>query len=233
MTSGGERIVRSALVDRVPRDHEQPDVEFRRRRLVVAVALAVGATLLGFSLATRPGDALFYPLTLGVAIVWVVGAGLSGPLHLGYRQSGETLRRPILVPVVLGLLAGAVFIVGALIVREIGPLRDVVAHVLAHARRGNLALVAVLALLNGAAEEVFFRGALYAAIGRRHQVLVSTAIYALVTIATGNAMLVFAAVVMGAVWGMQRRATGGILAPLLTHVTWSAVMVLALPPLFA
>jgi hypothetical protein len=38
---------------------------------------------------------------------------------------------------------------------------------------------------------------------------------------------------MGALFGMQRRLTGGIQAPVLTHVTWSALMLRFLPPLFA
>jgi membrane protease YdiL (CAAX protease family) len=227
------RVVRPALVDAVPRDHRQGDGEFQRRRVVAAITLVVGATLLAFSLATAPGSSAFYPLTFSVAAVWVVGGLLSGPLHLGYRRAGASPRRPVLTPVVLGILAGATFIVGALIVREIGPLRDFVAHVLAHARKGNLTLVAGVTLLNGVGEEVFFRGALFAAIGRNHAVPISTAIYALVTVATGNPMLVFAAVVMGALFALQRRATGGILAPLLTHLVWSMIMLLALPPLFS
>jgi uncharacterized protein len=64
-------------------------------------------------------------------------------------------------------------------------------------------------------------------------VLASTGIYAVVTVATGNPMLVFAALTLGLVLGLQRRASGGILAPMLTHVTWSVIMLLALPPLFA
>jgi hypothetical protein len=31
---------------------------------------------------------------------------------------------------------------------------------------------------------------------------------------------------------LERRATGGVLAPMLTHVTWSLLMLLVLPPLF-
>jgi hypothetical protein len=31
---------------------------------------------------------------------------------------------------------------------------------------------------------------------------------------------------------LERRATGGVLAPILTHVVWTLVVLLALPPLF-
>jgi uncharacterized protein len=40
---------------------------------------------------------------------------------------------------------------------------------------------------------------------------------------------VVAAVALGLVFGLQRRASGGILAPLLTHLTWSAALLAALP----
>ena len=86
-------------------------------------------------------------------------------------------------------------------------------------------------LLNGAAEELFFRGAVYDAAGRR-AVPVSTAAYVLATSATRNPALVLASVVMGALFAAQRRSTGGIQAPLLTHLTWSALMLRFLPPLF-
>jgi membrane protease YdiL (CAAX protease family) len=46
-------------------------------------------------------------------------------------------------------------------------------------------------------------------------------------------VLVFAAVVLGTVVGLQRRASGGVLAPILTHITWSLSMLFVLPPIFA
>jgi uncharacterized protein len=230
VTSRLQRLVGAALIDRVPRDHQQTDRAVRRRRIVVAGALVAGSALLGLSLATRPGDAHFYPLLLGVAAVWVVGGVLSGPLHLGYLPFRGELRRPLLTPVAIGVAAGAVFLAGGSVVRLISPLRTYVAHVLDHAQQGNLALVALLALANGIGEEIFFRGALFAAVGRRFPVRASTAVYVLVTVATRNPMLVFAAAVMGALFGLQRRASGGILAPMLTHLTWSMIMLFALPP---
>jgi membrane protease YdiL (CAAX protease family) len=226
-----ERAVAPALIEKVPRNHDQPDSEFRRRRVVVAITLVLGATLLGFTLAVDPGDPSFYILTLAVAATWVIGGLLSGPLHLGYIPFRGSLRRPIITPVLVGLAAAAIFVLGALVIREIEPLRAYVVTVLAHARKGSLPLITLVTLVSGAAEEVFFRGGLFAAIGRRQPVAISTVVYALATIATGNPMLVFAALTLGAVLGLQRRASGGILAPMLTHVTWSTVMLFTLPPL--
>lgn len=227
-----ERAVGEALIEKVPRDHVQSDAEFRRRRIVVAVVLVIGAVLLGISLSVRPGGNAFYPLTLAVALTWAAGGYFSGPLHLGYLPFRGTLRRPVITGIVVGALAAAVFIAGALVVRLIPPLHDYVENVLAHARYGSLPLIVLVTLLNGIAEEVFFRGGLFAAIGRRHPVLISTLIYAAATVATGNPMLVFAALTLGVVLALQRRASGGILAPIITHITWSMAMLFVLPPLF-
>ncbi|MEP7178503.1 MAG: CPBP family intramembrane glutamic endopeptidase [Pseudonocardiales bacterium] len=228
-----QRLLGPALLDQVPRDHTEPDDAFRRRRIVVLATLVVGATLLGFSLSARPGDSAFYWLTSGLAATWTLGGLASGPLHLGRIRFRNELRRPIVTPILLVLAAAAVFVVGALVVREVAALRSLTDDVLDHARQGSLALILIVTVLNGVAEEIFFRGALFAAVGRRRPVLVSTVIYTLTTIATANAMLVFAAAALGTLLGLQRRASGGILAPMLTHITWSIAMLFVLPPLFA
>ena len=226
-------IVRPVLIDKVERDHRQPDAAFLRRRIVVAVTLAVGATLLGFSFSVRQGDPAFYALTFGLAATWTFGSLLSGPLHIGHIVLGGALRRPIITPIAAGLLLAALFVVGAIILRSIPPLARLAEDVLGYARLGNLWIIFMITLVNGIAEELFFRGALFAAIGAWHPVLISTVLYALATIAGGNPVLVFAAVVLGTVVGLQRRASGGVLAPILTHITWSLSMLFVLPPIFA
>ncbi len=226
------RAFRAALVDRVERDHSEPDPLFRRRRVTVLIVLIIGATLLGISLGVPPSSKAFYPLTFALAGVWAAGAMLSGRLHLGYERRNTRLIRPIVTPFVLGLVLAGIFVLGALVVREIPFLDRIVKDVLAHAQAGNLAVVAVITFVNGLAEETFFRGALFAAIGRRAPVVISTAIYTLAMVATGNLMLVFAAVTLGFVWALQRRASGGILASMITHVTWSLTMLFVLPPIF-
>ncbi len=221
----------AALVAPVPRDHAQPDHEFRRRRVVAAVTLIVGAVVLALALRIPPGDAAFYPATLALAGVWTSGAVLSGPLHLGraHTRAGRSDARPWVQSLALGGLLVGVFLAGAIVVARIPRLLDAVDAVLDHARFGSLPVILAIVVLNGIAEELYFRGALFAAVGRRHAVAVTTVVYALTTAGTGNPMLVLAAALLGLLTGLQRRVTGGVLGPILTHVLWSSSMLVLLP----
>jgi membrane protease YdiL (CAAX protease family) len=124
-----------------------------------------------------------------------------------------------------------VFVVGSLVVRQIPVIDRQVSSVLDHADQGVTPILLLITVVNGVAEELFFRGALYAAVPR-YPVVWSTVAYVVATLATGNFMLAFAAILLGVVVGLERRASGGVLAPILTHVTWSTVMLFALPLLF-
>ena len=188
----------------------------------------VGVGLLGVSLSTRPGSPAFYALTGATAFTWTVGGLAAGPLHRGWTP---TRRRPVLGPILTGVGAFGVFYGAALVARRIPVLDRAIASVLRYADQGSGGIVLATTLTSGAAEEIFFRGALYDAAGRR-AVPFSTAAYVLVTTATRNPALVLASGVMGALFAWQRRATGGIQAPMLTHITWSALMLRFLPPLF-
>jgi membrane protease YdiL (CAAX protease family) len=223
--------LRHTLWDMTPRDHRQSARDFRRRQLVSAGVVVVGALVLAFALRrTDPGSVEFYGATLLLAAVWAGGAFASGPLHLGRVGMDETVAaRPIVQPILIGLGLSIVFVVGAFIVRLIPPLADQVRAVLDFAGEGSSAvLLLIVTVLNGIAEELFFRGALYASIPKR-QVPITAVAYAIATAATGNVMLAFAALVLGVVVGLERRASGGILAPVLTHLVWSVTMLYALP----
>lgn len=202
----------------------------RRRRQVVGVTAAVAAGLLGVSLSTKPGSRRFYGLTMGVAGVLAGGAVASGPLTRGWRT--EPPHRPVVEPVAIGATAFAAFYGAARTARRIPPLRRALTSVLQYAHEGSDGLVLLTALSNGAAEELFFRGALYDAAGE-HPIAKSTAAYVVATTATRNPALVMASAVMGTLFATQRKQTGGIQASTLTHLTWSALMLRYLPPLFA
>jgi uncharacterized protein len=227
------RAIPDSLVEKVPRDHWESDDAFRRRRRVVAGTAVAGAGLLGASLSTDPDSTEFYALTAAVATVWTAGGLASGPLHLGWaRDSDSSYRRPVVTPILTGVGAFAGFYGAALVVRHIPVLDQAIASILAYAHEGSDGLVLLTTLANGAAEEVFFRGALYAAVNGKHPVPLCTAGYMLATTATRNPALVLASGVMGGLFALQRRASGGIQAPVLTHLTWSALMLRYLPPLF-
>lgn len=230
-----QRWIRRSLWDVVPRDQRDTPAGLRRRQVVTVFFVLLGALALGVSLRIEPGSLWFYPATFALAAVWTVGAFASGPLHLGRIadwRDHDRLKRPVLAPVLLGLGLAGVFVAGALLVREVDWLADQVRSVMDFADKGSLPVLVVVTCVNGVAEELFFRGAAYAAVPRR-PVVWTTLAYVLATLATGNVMLAFAAILLGAVVGLQRRASGGILAPVLTHCTWSLTMLFALPPIFA
>jgi uncharacterized protein len=223
--------LRRAITNVAVPHNESPAVVLRRR-IVVAITLVIGAAVLGFSLRRTPGESSFYWLTLALAAVWLVGSFISGPLHLGGINWRGRNQRPVITGTTVGLLLGGVFVLGGVIAREIPAISALIIRVLQFASHGTFLPVVVITVVNGVAEEVFFRGALYTALGRHQPVVISTILYACATMASGNPMLGFAAIILGTVCALERRASGGVLAPLLTHFVWGLIMVLALPPVF-
>ncbi|MDE9366152.1 CPBP family glutamic-type intramembrane protease [Luteipulveratus sp. YIM 133132] len=199
-----------------------------RRRFVCVVATLVGTALLALALSTPPGSPRFYPLGLAVALTWLVGALLAAPVRLAGPRAGAPTP-PVVAGLLTGLALSAACALGVLVLARVGAVHEEVSSVIDLARRGRLALVLPLAVLTGTAEELFFRGAVYEALPRGREVVLSTVLYALVTMATGNPMLVAATVVLGLVTARQRAVTGGVLAPVITHAVWTVCLVLVLP----
>jgi len=229
--AGAAAELRRALTNVAVPHHEPPGVVLRRR-VIVGITLVIGAVLLGFSLRRHPGEASFYWLTLALAAVWFGGSFLSGPLHLGGICWRGRNQRPVITGTTVGLLLGAVFVVGGLIAREIPVVAHLINQVLQYAHQGSFLLIVLITVINAMAEEVFFRGALYTSLGRHYPVPISTVLYVIATMASGNVMLGFAGIILGTVCAFERRASGGVLAPMLTHFVWGLIMVLALPPMF-
>ena len=129
----------------------------------------------------------------------------------------------------IGLALVALFVVGSLVVREIaaaGRLRQLGPGV---RRRGlGAACSRVITLINGIAEELFFRGAVYAAIPR-HPVALDDARLLRRDPGDRQRDAGLRRDPARCVCGLQRRASGGVLAPILTHITWSLSMLLLLP----
>lgn len=200
-----------------------------RRRWVVLVTLLVGGASLAFTLRLEPGDWRFVAGAAWMGFVWAVGALLSGPLP---NADLDRAPRAIGTGVVVGAVAVAACVVGGLVVAHFPVLREPAQDLLAHAGP-DTALVVALTLGNGVAEELFFRGALHDAVPARLAVPLTTGVYALTTVGSGVLLLVVAAVLLGAMTALLRQRTGGLLAPVATHLIWSVGMLLLLPSVLA
>lgn len=215
----------------------EPAAVVNRRRWVVGATLVVGAGLLAATLTVDPESSAFFVVGFLLAGTWLVGSLLAGPLRLGrpLRPGAEIEGDPaagpraVLGPVVLGVVAYLGFLALYLLLRDVPVFEGALEGILDRADAASIGLVLGLALTNAVAEEVFFRGALHEAVGGREAPVVSTAVYVLTTMAGRNVALVAAALVMGTLFTLERLATRGVLAPMLTHVTWSTLMILALP----
>ena len=199
----------------------------RRRRVVTAGAIVVGTALLAATLRVSPGSTGFTVLGVLVAATWTVGALASGPIPL--QPDRDLAWRAFVGPFAVGVAAFGAFVAVYLVARNlplVGPALD---GVLDTADAGPTAIVLFVALVNGAGEELFFRGALHAALEPHRPAIATTIVYVVVTAATGNVALVIAAAVMGTLFSLERLFTRGVLAPVVTHLTWSTLMILALP----
>lgn len=223
-------FLRASLLVKAHEQVSRGRADATRRWLVVALTIGLGTVVLGLGVGVRPGDPVFYLATAGVAVLWVVGAFASGSLDLGRARSragGSSLG--VLQGFILGGLLLAIFLSGALVVGRVPWLSDPVADLLDHARYASLPVVAAITIMSGVAEELFFRGAVYAAFPERWAILGSTVLYAVSTLFTGVPLLTFAAVCLGLLTAAQRRVTGGVLGPITSHLTWSVGMLLLLP----
>jgi uncharacterized protein len=191
-----------------------------------AAGLAAAA-LLRSSFAAKAGSTRFYLLTTGLAAVWTGGALSAGPIP--WRGKSPAKTTDIVVPAITGAATFAAFYGAARVARRHRTLHRAIASVLHYADAGSTPLVVLIASGSGVAEELFFRGALWTG---PHPLRTTTLTYAASTAATGNPVLVLAGLITSMIFGWQRQATGGVLAPAVTHVTWSVLMLRYLTPLF-
>jgi hypothetical protein len=105
-----------------------------------------------------------------------------------------------------------------------------------YAPRGSLPLWligALLLLVTGPAEEIFWRGflqhTLTARLGRAGGLVAATALYALVHLCTLNLPLILAAATAGLAWGVIFAWRGSAVAPIVSHALWGLLIFVLFP----
>jgi len=94
-------------------------------------------------------------------------------------------------------------------------------------------IAVLMVLLIGPGEELFWRGFLQRRLqmeqGRWRGFIIATSIYTLVHLASGNAMLIFAAGLCGLFWGFFYVQKGSILLNIVSHTVWDVAIFLVFP----
>ncbi len=202
----------------------------RGRACVLATAGLSGAVLLRWSFSAKADSRRFYGLTAALASTWTAGALLTSAKPGGSSVRGS-LEADVARPALTGAATFALFYAAAGIVRRNPVLHRSIASVLHYADRGTTPAVLLTASVNAVAEEWFFRGALWDA-GGAHPLATTAVAYTAVTTASGNPALVVAGAITSVIFGRERARSGGAVAPAIAHLTWSALMLTCLPPLF-
>jgi membrane protease YdiL (CAAX protease family) len=94
-------------------------------------------------------------------------------------------------------------------------------------------VILLMALIIGPGEELFWRGFvqrhLSSRMGRLTGFLVATALYSLVHVATGNFILVMAALVCGLFWGWLFYKYNSMLVNIVSHTVWDIAVFVVFP----
>jgi membrane protease YdiL (CAAX protease family) len=196
------------------------------------------------ALAVVGGVAVFVAWHLvarGRASVWVALGSVEGAAGLAALAAGRTPLSPnaaVVWAALAGLSAGAVLYLATAIVvimaRRWPALDRHVVEIYGHLRGLSFPVALVLAAgVTASGEELFWRGLvqgrLASAIGWPLAALVTWAAYVLANVSSERAPILAGAVVGGAVWSGLALWTHGVLASLLCHSLWTALM-LVFPP---
>lgn len=233
--SAGRRIRLPPLPGQLTAARAEPPPVLARPWLIITAAGLAGAGLLAASLSARAGSRQFYLLTAGLACTWAGGALAAGPLPSARTPGHADLpHRFVVRPVLTGAGAFGLFYGAARLARHIPVLNQAITTVLRYTEEGAAPLVLLTASTNAVAEELFFRGALWSLTeqAQAHPLATTTLAYTATTAVTRNPALTIAGAATSVLFGLHRRASGGVLAPVLTHLTWSLLMLHYLPPLF-
>lgn len=186
---------------------------------------------------------LFSPWTKGAIAFWPTMSLLTGLLAAGAlmldRKRLDRIYRFDRHAVVLGLLSAAflyaVFFVGHFLATRILPFAAGQIGSIYGVKGGTSPMVIALLLLLiiGPAEEIFWRGFVQRRLCGRHGAMagwiLATTVYALVHLWSFNFMLIAAAAVCGAFWGLVFLLSGRMWVCIISHAVWDVVILLLLP----
>lgn len=197
--------------------------------MVASVLLVVGVlgALAGWAwLFCRPAEGVW-------TRTWVVAGALAGyaVVALAVTDQLDTALGPVDPGVVAvgvavgGVWLGATHVGHAVLCRLVPGFLAQISDLYSMREGDRVGVLVAPVVLMATAEELFFRGFVQGHVGLTGAVVV----YAGVQLVTGKWALTLAAALGGTVWGLLLWWTGGLLAPVLAHVLWTATLAFVWP----
>jgi uncharacterized protein len=171
-------------------------------------------------------------------IVGSYALGVIGVLLVLYRNEARSWLLPRARDVGVGFLVGGVmtaltYPIYRLSVSLVPALEPVVVGLYRTSHKGSMAAALLWVLVIIAAEELLFRGAWLLALERHLSKSVafgsSIVLYAAAQAFSGSLIVGLLALCCGALWTLERMLTGSLIAPLLSHMIWTPVVLLLYP----
>lgn len=194
------------------------------------VSIILAAVILRKAFASADEDAGTLPVwSLLLALVWAVGGfGLMRSVRRGPGTPLRTTREWGVIALLSGGLAAGSF-VGGLVLTAYPPTSAWVTDAVSTASSAPLAITLIVALVAGAAEEIFFRIGFAGLWSGIWVWIIPNALYTIVTLATGNLALAAVAPILGLTATAAREWTHRFYAPLIVHAVWTVAMVGVFP----
>lgn len=165
-------------------------------------------------------------------LILVIAALLSG---YGLPQPKKVEFRHVIIGITSALVLYFVFYVGNIISGYLFPFKDAqILSVYSNRSQGNLVWIGLLLLfIIGPGEEIFWRGFIQTTFSKRYGenkgYLIAALLYAGVHIATGNFMLIIAALVCGLYWGWLYKKEKSLVPIIISHALWDLTIFVLFP----
>ncbi len=164
---------------------------------------------------------------------------LLGLLALYKRRDVISLGKPTMHHVIVGVLSAAglylVFYVGNIVSGYLFPFKDAqISLIYGNKAQGSLVLIGfLLFFIIGPGEEIYWRGYIQKTFsdkfGENKGYVISALLYAGVHVATGNFMIILAALVCGLFWGYVYKMEKSLIPVLISHAIWDVTIFVLLP----
>lgn len=197
--------------------------------------MALTAAAASFTLVfTAPAAGFWFLMTVSVTLLCILAWVLD---PAGFRKELMTVPQPWWKTAVTGAVsAGVLYLVfwagDALCAWLTAASRESVEAVYRLKDTTDLRLIAVLLCLIGPAEEIFWRGYVVRTLTGRYRLAGSVAAvlaYTLVHVATGNVMLMLAALVCGAFWTVMFLWYRNLWMNIISHTLWDLAVFIVFP----